>query len=272
MQAELLGVESSAAAWRARLSRVAPALLLAGSRCGGVALQFLLQVVVGGMAGPAGLGVLQLFASWSSMLGEGLARGLPAWAMRIVAVDTTRDDPARARHDLQWAVRRIVLLALAVGLVAGLALVLAGAWLPPDYYRIAQAVILAAPLFALLRLGAEALKGAGQALLAVSIENLVLPAVVLVVCLICWLLGQGLELPVLLCAGVGGMAAALWAVWKAMPVPLQPVSKQRQAPTAPCHDTADVNALWANSLLAVAFLQLPFLLMPWFAAPEEIGI
>ena len=37
-------------------------------------------------------------------------------------------------------------------------------------------------------------------------------------------------------------------------------------------DTADLSALWANSLLAVAFLQLPFLLLPWFATPADIGV
>jgi O-antigen/teichoic acid export membrane protein len=121
-------------------------------------------------------------------------------------------------------------------------------------------------------LGADALKGAGEALLAVSIENLVLPGLLLLVCAFCWLSGQTLGVTILLCTGVGGLALALCAVWTAMPANLRGASHPSDAVSDGSHDRSDINALWANSLLAVAFLQLPFLLMPWYASPEEIGI
>jgi O-antigen/teichoic acid export membrane protein len=272
MQAELLGARSECPAWRERLARLVPAMVLAGSRFGGVGLQFLVQICVGALAGPYGLGVLQLFASWSSMVGEGFARGLPAWAMRVVAVDTSRGNATSARDNLAWAVQRIVALALVVGLLALLLLALIDDWPAGVYRGIALAVILGAPLFALLRLGADALKGAGEALLAVSIENLVLPGLLLLVCAVCWVSGQTLGVTVLLCTGVAGLALALWAVWKAMPAQLRATSNPSDSASDCLHDRSDINALWANSLLAVAFLQLPFLLLPWYASPDEIGI
>ena len=273
MQAELSATEDSAPLWRVGLSRVAPAALLASSRCSGVALQFLLQIVVGGMAGPAGIGILQLFSSWSSILGEALARGLPPWAMRIVSVDGICDQQrARAGNGLRWAIHRVVKISLLFALVAWPVLLFLGEWLRADYYLIVQAVILAAPLIALLRLGSEALKGNGRALLAVSIENFALPLIVLLICLSCWLLGQRLYTPVLVCAGICGIAMGLWVVWRVMPASWQPPVSLCPVPAIASDDSVDVNFLWASSLLAIILLQLPFLLLPWFAPPEEIGV
>jgi O-antigen/teichoic acid export membrane protein len=57
-----------------------------------------------------------------------------------------------------------------------------------------------------------------------------------------------------------------------MPAQLRATSNPSDSASDCLHDRSDINALWANSLLAVAFLQLPFLLMPWYASPDEIGI
>ena len=56
--------------------RLRPALVLIASRCVAVPLQMASQVAVGALAGPAGLGVLQLFTSWTCFVGEMLAQGL----------------------------------------------------------------------------------------------------------------------------------------------------------------------------------------------------
>jgi O-antigen/teichoic acid export membrane protein len=257
---------------RRHLSRLAPSLLLAASRCAAVAVQFLLQVVVGATAGAAGLGVLQLFASWSCIAGEVLARGLPAWAMRVVAVETARPDVDGPSRPLRWAAGRILWLAAAFGLVVLPFIAWADRWLPGDYRQIALAVIVSAPLFALLRLGAEALKGSGKALLAVTLENLVQPGFLLLVCLACWLAGMAPGAVVLLCAGTGGIALALCAVWRALRRRLRPLRGAARGSAPQSNDTADLNALWANGVLSIAFLQLPFLLLPGYATTEDIGI
>lgn len=272
MQADLaLGTTAAPSKWRDRLLGLVPSLMLAVSRCASVAVQFILQIAVGGMAGAGGLGILQLFTSWSSLIGEGLARGLPPWAMRVVAVDMAQKNTARARYHLQWAVRRIVFLALWLGMIAGLVIVWID-WPAEDYYLLAVAVALGAPLFALLRLGSDALKGAGEALRAVTLENLLLPGCLLLVCAACWLTGGTLEPWMLLGGGVIGFSIALWVIWRVLPASLRsgPAISPNESSSSP--DRSDINALWANSLLAVAFLQLPFLLLPWYADTAEIGV
>ncbi len=149
---------------RGRLAALLPGLAMAASRGAGLALQFLVQVVVGTLAGPAGLGVLQLFMSWSCILGEVLALGLPARAMRTTAVNWSHGDFAAARQALQQAARLI--LGVAGCAAASLALVswsIERRWGSPGESEIGLvllATLLAAPLFALLRLGTDALKAA----------------------------------------------------------------------------------------------------------------
>jgi hypothetical protein len=134
------------------------------------------------------------------------------------------------------------------------------------------AVLVGAPLFALLRLGAEALKGLGEALRAVTIENLVIPAVLLTVCALCWLADVELTPPIVLCAGVAGIALALLCTVRAFVLHARQTSQPSPACGASGYDSANINALWANSVLSIAFLQLPFLVLPVFATVDEIGV
>ena len=60
--------------------------MLAASRGGAILAQFAAQLAVGTLAGASGLGVLQLFTSWTCIAGEVLGLGLPTRAMRQVSV------------------------------------------------------------------------------------------------------------------------------------------------------------------------------------------
>lgn len=257
-------------------ARFGTPLLLAGSRCAAVAVQFLLQIVVGSLAGPAGLGILQLFASWSCTFGEFLARGLPAWAMRQVAVETAKGDSAVVWPDLKWAVVKVLQLATAI-VVAMLTLTaffsdFLWSLMAEEYRLLTLAVLLGAPLFALVRLGAEALKGAGEPLHAITLENLLIPGCLLLVCVFCWIMGLPLDSALILGASCVALAVTLIALWKRLHSKLQPGAKTVAVDATQHGEVSDLKALWANSVMAIMFMQLPFLLLPWFASPEEIGI
>jgi O-antigen/teichoic acid export membrane protein len=260
----------------ARLARYLPAFIMAASRAGAVGLQLAVQVAVGALSGPAGLGLLQLFTSWTCIAGEILARGLPASTMRLTAVAWEREDTAACRGQLRFAVVKI-LRGSAVGLpVALIVLLLVQAWgslsLVSPMGLALVSVAVAAPLFALLRLGADALKAVDAALQAITLENLVAPAVMLLVCALFWLRGEGMGPVALLGAGIAGFALAMAALWRALlkrlPQPVQPAAAVAQG-SIPASET---RALWANSVLSILFMHLPFLLLPWFADPAEIGV
>ncbi|MEP5568002.1 MAG: lipopolysaccharide biosynthesis protein [Halioglobus sp.] len=257
-------------------TRFGGSLMLAVSRCFAVGIQFLLQIVVGALAGPAGIGVLQLFASWSCTLGEVVARGLPVWSMRVVAIETAEGRGDVAKFNLRWAANRLLRGSIMLGALA--ALVGAVFWghlqtlLGGDYGGLLIAVILGTPLFALVRLGAEALKGAGVPLQAVTLENVVIPCVLLLVCGFCWFYERPLDGPLILVASCVALAVTLLLIWKRLLNKLSEASTPSVEADTPLRSTSDLNALWVNSVLAILFMQLPFLLLPWYASPDDIGV
>ncbi len=271
MQAEA-SLDSQPVAQRSSFSRLSGPLLLAASRGLAVGLQFLLQVVVGNLAGAAALGLLQLFVSWTCMLGEGIARGLPVWAMRRTALQAASGAWSAARNELEWATGQILRLGLGIWLGGAVVLLLIGPTLPADYRVIAVAVLCGAPLFALVRLGAEALKGIGEPLRAITLENLVIPGTILFVCALCAAFGVAPNAPVLTGAGVAGTALALLALRGAAPRDVRPRWRVSAAAVDVDQDRSDIHALWLSGVLSIAFLQLPFLVLPAYASPAEIGV
>lgn len=242
-----------------------------------MAAQLLVQVVVGALAGAGGLGVLQLFTSWSCMVGEVLAQGLPTRAMRTVAVKYPQGQAAWIRCELRHAARRILWAGFALATLA-LVLQLArpgflAAADPGDYALIAAATLIAAPLFALVRLAADALKATDAALLAVSLESLTMPVVLLLACAGCWLLGQPVLTVTLLVAGLVGFAVTPLGLWVGLRRRLdacRPRTRAGDGDSMP--PDGDLRSLWASSVLSIAFLHMPFVVLPWYADTTEIGI
>lgn len=167
-----------------------------------------------------------------------------------------------------------------------------------DDTLLAASVLAAAPLFAFTRVLAETLKALDKALLAVSVENAAVPLAVLGACAaLAWLdAGARAVLNALLVAAVFGAGAATLllrcAVRRAVrrevrrevlrdaPPPV-PQGGSRRARRAPLKHRALGEAgplgpreplhFWLTGLLNIAFLQLPFLVMPWLVSVDDVG-
>jgi O-antigen/teichoic acid export membrane protein len=254
--------------------RYLPALRLATSRGSAVGLQLLVQVVVGALAGSAGLGVLQLFMSWSSMLAEVLGQGLPTHSMRRVAVLYPRGDTDKIALILKRATRRILGAAVLL-ILSGVAFSVIGLFdaqrvLESDSILVVMAVFIGAPLFAWQRLWAETLKAVDAPLVAVTLENLLIPLVALVFCSVYWAFGWPLNTLTLLVAGVSGFAAT----WLGL---VGSVSKRIDLNSKVSHGERklfdeELCSLWLSGVLSIVFLHLPFLVLPWYANTSDIGI
>ena len=188
-----------------RVRKFLPMCKLAASRGSAIVAQFAAQLVVGTMVGATGLGVLQLFTSWTCIAGEILGRGLPTRAMRLVSVAYADKQGDVIRQLLRDARRKIIRLWLLLVLLVGapLAVLLQSETPLPDWTEYSSLLIgaaFAAPFFSLLRLYAESLKATGAALAAVTLESLASPLALLLVCAACWLTGQTLVTITLLIA------------------------------------------------------------------------
>jgi len=284
MPAELGICAQAAPAPGARLTAAARKLLpmgmLAASRAGAILAQFAAQLAVGTLAGASGLGVLQLFTSWTCIAGEVLGLGLPTRAMRQVSIAYAAGQADQIEKTLRESRRRILRLWLWLLLLAVVPTVVmlrqhtAPDW--TDYRWLLLAAGVAAPLFSLLRLYAESLKATGAALAAVTLESLTSPALLLLACAGCWLAGEpmasvtlvsafGLSLvitPLALRARLGQQLAKL-------PQPSLAAGDAAANRPAP---RGDLLYLWGTGVLSIGFLQLPFLIMPLYVDTTEIGV
>ena len=169
-----------------------------------------------------------------------------------------------------------------------------GCLLSADEAVLAVSVIAAAPLFAFTRVLAETLKALDKPLIAVSVENAAVPLAVLGACAALAWHGAGARavLNALLIAAVLGAGAATLLLLCAVRREVQrevlraaprqgPQNGSRRAERAPLKHRALAEAgplgpreqlhFWLTGLLNIAFLQLPFLVMPWLVSVDDVG-
>jgi len=249
---------------------------LAVSRGLAVGAQMAVQMAVGFVSGPAGIGLLQLHMAWSSLAGELVGGGEPSRALRDTSIRYERGEGRAIRGAMQRASLRILGFGSALAALVAVLILITGDEMIPGSggFMLVATVLLAAPLFALGRLCAESLKGLGDPLAAVTLENLLLPGTIL---LACAAMAAGI-LPASAGALLG--AATLGVVLTFALLGQRFFRKIRTVPegTRETQDSHSFSAggeqtfLWLNGLLNIAFLQLPFLVLPWFVDATEIGL
>ena len=262
-----------------RLQKLLPLGRLAVSRGAAIVAQFAAQLVVGLSAGAAGLGLLQLFTSWTCIAGELLGLGWPSRAMRQVAVDYANGHGDRVAEVLRRARGTILRTWLLLLLVCIPALMV---WLGQkgsesgEYGHLLLAVALGAPLFALMRLYADSLKGAGAALPAVTLESLTSPVALLLVCGACWVAGQPIAAIILVATFGASLALTVLALKHSLGHQLSHLAPRREnhgSPEEPAPPPrGDLFYLWGTGVLSIGFVHLPFLVLPLYVDPAEIGV
>ena len=258
------------------LRKLLPMGILAASRGGAILAQFAAQLAVGTLAGASGLGVLQLFTSWTCIAGEVLGLGLPTRAMRQVSVASAAGRSDQIEQTLRESRRKILRLWLWLLLLAAVpAVVLLRQQGAPDWtdyrWRLLAAGLVA-PLFSLLRLYAESLKATGAALAAVTLESLTSPVLLLLACAGCWLAGEPLASITLVTAfGLSlvitplALRARLRQKLAQLPQALLQANQAAgDAAANPPAQRGDLLYLWGTSVLSIGFLQLPFVVMPLY--------
>ena len=257
------------------------ALTLAVSRGAGLVAQVCVQIAVGALGGPAALGLLQLLTSWTALLGEVLGIGYPTRAMRDAAVLSASGQSRAVRRTLRKAASRVAAAGMGAAVLLCAAVAVSAGSTPDIDRPLIVALALAAPLCALSRLWSEALKGLQRPLIAVTLENLTTPIALLTLCGALLLAQRHLSRELLLLGAVVGVAATAALSLVALQRRLgqlhedsalsQADGAASQATPRTTTDRREQLHFWCNGLLNIAFLQLPFLILPLFASAEEIG-
>ncbi|WOJ92164.1 oligosaccharide flippase family protein [Congregibacter variabilis] len=247
---------------------------LAVSRGTGMAAQMAVQIAVGALAGPAGIGALQLHMAWGSLLGELVGAGEPTRALRDHSLNSsnssalTRGLIRASKHILMYAAAlaafTLILVfsgfADALGLKAG---------------PLLASILISAPLFALTRLFAETLKALDKAMWAVTLENTVMPVMILGLCALIALGVIPVSQTAILTSAVIGLLLGL--ILMATSLRQRCINTDNRSGASAADGASPISVrgesmhFWLNGLLNIAFLQLPFLIMPWLVSVEDIG-
>lgn len=262
------------------VSKVLPMCKLVASRGVAILAQFAAQLAVGAMFGANGVGVLQLFTSWTCIAGEILALGLPTRAMRLVSVAYAEKRRDEIRDLLVDARRKIVRFWLILVLLAAVPLALVlnedAASESTHYVWLLIGAVLAAPFFSLLRLYSESLKATGAALAAVTLESLTSPVALLLVCAVCWITGQTLAIVTLLTAFTLSLVVTQLAIHGRLRQKLallpSEIPSDGHAKTLFPTVQGELLSLWGIGVLGIVFLHLPFIVLPIYADTAQIGV
>lgn len=265
-----------------KLIKIFPALAVRG---GGLGLQIAMSIVIARLLGAEGMGFYTLYVTWLVLFADLVSIGMPVYALRTVAALKAQGQGGAAGA----FVRRALVLVFGVGaalMLASWLLAAPMAALVADDASLAPALKIAsagALLFAGMRILAEALKGVGATQRALIAESAIIPMVVLA--LLPLLVMQELLnnehllwLHLFSVAVALSLALAFWLVAKPRAdhgqrhkmarsaAPVQQVHTQ-----TPSVVSSALPPLWGSTLLNMAYVSLPILILPQFATLEELG-
>ena len=241
----------------------------------GVFLQVLMQFAVAQVAGASGLGLMQLYQTWTCVLGETNALGLPTQTMKYASVSPASKETL---HRLIRSLKAVFKFWLVAVLIFAF-----GSLLDPEWTGFSLGVQLAflwsILCFSILRISAEALKAAGASTAGIFAENLLMPFLMSLFCFVLLGLYSGQKGPdrvssdlLIIAASLFFTLAAAYSLGKSL---YRISSKTKVGESLAVKQSkifsTETRFFWGTAVLNIGFLNLPFLLMPYFGSLEEIG-
>jgi len=257
----------------------------------GVLLQVLLQFAIARLGGASALGLMQIYQTWMCVMGETTAMGLPTQTMKSVSTD-------RQGHVIVSRIMNSLKLIFLFWIVISTAL-LTCSWVFPDLIVLSQGNQLALTwsvlCFAALRVSAEALKAMDYSGKAIFSENSITPLMILCLCVLMIALGlkptsqimgvMSIGETLIYAASLFLTIAMIYSLFTCLHVCqkecLQGAHHKFTQANSHCTDdlthqkalfSNETQFFWGTAILSIGFLNLPFLLMPWFGSIQEVGL
>lgn len=272
----------------------------------GVVLQLLMQFAIARLGGASAVGLMQIYQTWTCVLGETAAMGLPTQTMKSVSMD---------QHGINTLFRlRNSLKIILIAWVVVSAVLIVSNWLFPGAILLSMgnqlALVWSVLCFAVLRVAAEALKAMGHQGVAIFSENSIVPVMLLILSSLMLIAGFQSDTLIMGFLPVGETlvyAASLFltlamayslhtcfhVIRKKCPHVVQKkhfhgcqknIFKVGNEESETCHRAVDDKAgkkplltsetrfFWGTAILSIGFLNLPFLLMPFYGTTEQVGL
>jgi O-antigen/teichoic acid export membrane protein len=244
------------------------------NRGGGMVLQFGSVWMVARAVGVAGVGFYSFYTAWMMVLAALAGFGSATYTIRTVSVFAKQGHHAAIRQYL----RKMAALLVGAGLLLVMLIGLLGqsfvAWGFGNEVLIHQIVwaSLGAVSFMLMRLMSETLKALSLLNTAMVIESMLIPILLIALCTVALHNDMALTVEVVIGSHIAfmlvGTLVMLGYVLQATRVARQPGATTVDVPLW----NSSMLPMWGSSLLGMLFLNMPLLLLPSFANPQEMGL
>jgi O-antigen/teichoic acid export membrane protein len=242
-------------------------------RSAGLSLQLLMNVVLGRVLGVAGMGIYSLYTSWMMVLSSIGNLGVPDYTLRTVSVLEGKQQRPTARRFTLTALKLLLGTGIIIAILVALAAPLLATSLLSEvgmaYLLIFAAV--AAILFSLTKVLAEALKGIRRVNLALMGETTLLPLGVLICVGVFVWIGWDMTADQFLAIH---LSLLLFTTLLMLTMLLRfSRTEPNQLATTPAPVIhRSLAPFWAGGILNMWAMNMPIILLPQFASTDEIGI
>ncbi|MFK5986016.1 MAG: hypothetical protein QM479_11410 [Pseudomonadota bacterium] len=269
--------------------KVAKALFYRGL---GVLLQLLLNIFIGQFFGTRGMGFYQIYTTWMLLLAELSSLGLPMYTMRKVSALRQKFQFT----DIQSCVKKYLLLVCTSSVILLLPVMLFSSELSllllasSDKSIILIYAAIAALSFLGIRLLSEAVKAMGYTNFGILSESALIPLISLLSLFFIWSFALNVKPESILISHVFSLFcvfAIIYFSWnKILANKLKKTQKEvitNKTLTAILPKLISSHAkqitfnrslgfIWCGMILNILFINLPVLLLPYYASTEEIGL
>jgi len=241
-------------------------------RSGVMGVQFLVSILVALVAGPIGSGIYGIYNAWLAIF-SGVA-GLGAYTHALRTVSVLRD--TGGANIIASYLRRLVKIVFLIVCIFGGVLTLfnqtvASLFLgASDLGYVILFAVFSGAVTILIKIGAESLKALNQVNTALTLEWVVVP--VLVVLTLSFALVT--EFDIQMSALLALRTVFLFVVSLAILYVLRHVIRllpKRKALSPPVSFTV-LAPFWGSEVSIVWFMNIPYLILPYFASAAEVGI
>lgn len=244
-----------------------------------VSLQFLLNIVLSRLLGPAGLASYFLYVSWLNLLTSIEGFGLPVFALRRLGSLLTRKQMNAAYSFWRGSMLFSFIVTIVVAIVIYIFRVpLAHLLLDDaDLAYILRLVALSSIPFTLLTLATAILKAQMRPILSTVLQFAIVPVLLVAYSVILLLTQSSISvvriLTVYAIALVIALVVSIVIVHREFIKDIaHSASEALQSSSAKQIDLSQIFEFWLVSLLVTAVSNLPFFLLPHFSTSEEIGL
>ncbi len=239
------------------------------SRFLGMGLQFLSVLVMARALGAADIGLFSLYSSFLVLISAVIGFGSPVNSFTLVSRLHIKEDWSGIWHYFFDIVKVMLVVALVLFAAYFVITQVSTGW-GDNYWTVLPYSLVGAVIFVFLRNAFEFMQAMSKTTVAMTLENVLAPLVMIAFIVVTGLLGIAIEAQWVMLVNISIFAALAVVMFKL--TVRKPVHKQVSSPEISLKlFNKSTFALWMSSILDMAFVNVPTILAAQVASMADVG-